>query len=207
MAEATKTRRAAPTMARILGSPADESGVRWGAVIAKDRRVRHLVPAALDRAQDALHHRCLAGHRFGCGRHDLSLRVEGRCVASEELGLGEDRLLELVDDHALVRGVDVREAVRRAEHEDLGVRRCLAQGAHERDRAAGRHEDRVLHPTRSRAPRGGVVGWPLTSRRKIPCRSRPLGRRVRFRTGAAPRSGARARLVPRADPGPGGCAC
>ena len=46
--------------------------------------------------------------------------------AAEELRLRDDRLLELVDQHALVRRVDVREAVGRAEQQDLGVRHRLA---------------------------------------------------------------------------------
>ena len=36
----------------------------------QDGRVRHLVPAALDRAEDALHHGSLGGNGFRCGRHD-----------------------------------------------------------------------------------------------------------------------------------------
>ena len=38
----------------------------------QDRGVRHLVPAALDRAQDPLHHRRPGGGRFRCARHGLT---------------------------------------------------------------------------------------------------------------------------------------
>ena len=76
----------------------------------------------------------------GCLR-DVQGPVELR-VAREEVRLGDRRLLELVEQHALVGSVDVGEAVRRAHHEQLGVRRGRREGAHDRDRAAAaRHHD------------------------------------------------------------------
>ena len=55
----------------------------------------------------------------------------------EELGFGDDRLLELVEQHALVGRVDVAVAVGRAEQQ-IGFRHRLLQARDERDRAAGR---------------------------------------------------------------------
>ena len=69
-----------------------------------------------------------------------------RGVAAEELRLGEHRLLELVEQHALVRRVDVGEAVRRPEQQHLGVGHRLLQRVHERDRAARCEGHRLAAP-------------------------------------------------------------
>ena len=68
------------------------------------------------------------------------------------------RPLELVDQHALVRRVDVREAVRRAEQQDLGVGHRLLQRADERDRAAGRDDDGLVPQAVGERGAGGLVG-------------------------------------------------
>src|SRR6476661_6986474 len=63
-------------------------------------------------------------------------------VLAEERGLGDGRLLQLVEQHALVGGVDVRVAVRGAHEQYLGLRRGRLQRTDERDRSAARGVDR-----------------------------------------------------------------
>ena len=62
----------------------------------QDRRVRHLVARTLDPVQMPLEHACAVTPRVRRrARRSRSRRPPG--VAAEELGLGDDRLLELVD--------------------------------------------------------------------------------------------------------------
>ena len=85
----------------------------------------HLVADALDPVEHALEEGVL-GRLDGARRPFAHAASLARGVAAEELGLGDDRLLELVDQDALVRRVDVGEAVGGAEQQDLGVGRRLA---------------------------------------------------------------------------------
>ena len=89
--------------------------------------------------------------------------------------------------------MDVREAVGRAEQQDLGVRHGGVQCVHEGDRATGGHERRSRRPTRSRALRArrrtrARSSWPRTR-----CRSRPPGPRAAIPNGRSSRGGGSAR--------------
>src|SRR5690242_18094717 len=84
----------------------------------------------------------IAGSGILFPRRSMASRM--RCIASapalrvlaEERRLGGDRLLELVEQHALVRAVDVRVAVGGPDEQRLGVRQRAGERAHDRDRAA-----------------------------------------------------------------------
>ena len=111
--------------------------------------MRHLVADALDPVEHPLEEAVLAASAGAGGRlaHASSSRAgERRGVPAEELGLGEHGLLELVEQHALVRRVDVGVPVRRPEQEHLGLGHGLLQRVHERDRAAGEANVTVSPP-------------------------------------------------------------
>ena len=71
------------------------------------------------------------------------LRAHVRGEEPEELRLGDHRLLELVEQHPLVGGVDVAVAVGGSEEHDLGVGHGLLQRGDERDRATRRGVHRL----------------------------------------------------------------
>ena len=127
-----------------------------------------------------------------CRRCDSLMPLPAaRRVAAEELGLGDHRLLELVEQHALVRRVDVGEPVGRAEQQHLGLGRRLLQRADERDRAAGRDATRSRCPRPPRARRAPPRRPGPRSPRRSPCRSRAACTVERDRrTAAAPRGAA-----------------
>jgi len=105
--------------------------------------------------------RCMIGVPAGAGSGALvtvspSSR-EGLGEPAEELGLDGHRLLELVQQHALVRRVDVREPVGRPQEQDLRVRGRFLERADERDGATGRDERRLAAPDRVKGGACGLV--------------------------------------------------
>ncbi len=133
----------------------------------------------------------------------------GECggEAPEEFGLDDDCLLELVDQHALVRPVDVGVPVGRSEQEELGLGHRLLQRVDERDRATGCSVRRLDTPRRSHRILCRLV---CRSRR---VREEPVAGCAGLNRQADPERLARSRgeqrplPAPRRHPGPGGRAC
>ena len=133
--------------------------------------------------------------RRRCRRGAIGHLSSSARVLAEERGLGRGRLLELVEQHALVGRVDVRVAVGRADQQDLGLGRRGLQRADERDRAAAAGASPAALPQAARQRgarrrrRPGPSSAPRTrcrSPRRRTSSAMPNGRTAsRWRTSAA----------------------
>ena len=109
----------------------------------------HLVPDRLDAVEHPVGEGALLA-RVRSGAH----RAPDYAAYSRKNSASAITAFELVEEDALVGCMDVGEAVvGRAEQQNLGVGNRLAEGAHERDRPAGRYD-------LGRLPPGGLEGDP-----------------------------------------------
>src|SRR5262245_61155815 len=102
----------------------------------------------------------------------LLLLHPSRAVLAEELRFCEDRVPEFLEEHTLVRRVNIAESVRGTEKHDLGVGYRRVERVHERNRSTRRNRDRVRAPAfRERRPGCLVGGARRPCREAVSCRA------------------------------------